>query len=81
MISVRTASRIHCSSWMRREFLRSAASRNSIAAQETSRYLRLFHRWMINGAAAAASQPSISGLVKKASSGGCGYSNALNGAD
>ncbi len=62
MISnVRTANRIHCSIWIRREFLRMAISRYCMAAHGTSRYLRFDSKWMTSGAAAAASQPSIQG--------------------
>jgi hypothetical protein len=55
MIRVRTARRSHCSTRIRREFLRIAAIRNRIAAQGISRCLRLLSRWMMIGTAAAPS--------------------------
>ena len=55
MISVRIASRSHCSIRIRRRFLRIAASRNRIAAHGTSRNFRRFSRWIMIGTDAAAS--------------------------
>ncbi len=55
---MRTASRIHCSIRIRREFLRIAASKNRIAAHRISRNLRRFSRWMMIGTDAAPSPHS-----------------------
>ena len=60
MTIVRTASSSHCSTRIRREFLRIAASRNLIAAHGISRNFRRFSRWMMIGTDAAA-RPYISG--------------------
>ena len=52
--SVLIARSSHCSIRIRRRFLRRAASRNCIAAHETSRNLRRFKRWITIGTDAAA---------------------------
>ena len=50
--SIRTASRINCSMRIRREFLRTASSRNFIAAHCVSRNFRRLSRWISSGAPA-----------------------------
>ena len=58
-MSTRMANNSNCSIRIRRAFLRTAASRYSIAAQGDSRCLRRFQRWMMIGTAAASAQSNI----------------------